>query len=68
MPRSWGFTQLPSQKYINTNRSSRLIMAYINKIYSLYGKNRMDIFEGRCNEQSKLIKASQEFFLQQEVD
>ena len=37
-------------------------MAYIRKIYSLYGKNRMNIFEGRCNEQSKLIKASQEFF------
>ena len=36
----------------------------IKKIYSLYGQNRMDIFEGSHNERSKLIKASQECFLQ----
>ena len=33
------------------------------KIYSFYGQNRMDIFEGSRNEWSKLIKASQECFL-----
>ena len=38
------------------------------KIYSFYGQNRTDIYEGRRNEGSKLIKASQECFLQQCVD
>ena len=38
------------------------------KIYSFYGQNRIDIYEGRRNEGSKLIKASQECFLQQCVD
>ena len=35
------------------------------KIYSFYGQNRIDIYEGRCNEGSKLIKATQDCFLQQ---
>ena len=39
----------------------------IKKIYSLYRQNRMDIFEGSRNERSRLIKASQECFLQQNV-
>ena len=30
----------------------------IKKIYSLYGQNRMDILEGKPNEQLQLIKAS----------
>ena len=35
----------------------------IKKIYSFYGQNRMDIFEGSRNERSKLIKANQGCFL-----
>ena len=35
------------------------------KIYSFYGQNRINIYEGRRNEGSKLIKASHECFLQQ---
>ena len=38
------------------------------KIYSFYGQNRIYIYEGRRNEGSKLIKASQECFLQQCID
>ena len=38
------------------------------KIYSFYGQNRINIYEGRRNEGSKLIKTSQECFLQECVD
>ena len=38
------------------------------KIYSFYRQNKIDIYESRRNEGSKLIKASQECFLQQCVD
>ena len=34
------------------------------KIYSFYGQNRINIYEGRCNEGLKLMKTSQECFLQ----
>ena len=40
----------------------------VKKIYSFYGQNRIDIYERRRNEGSKLIKASQESFLHQCVD
>ena len=38
------------------------------KIYSFYGQNRINIYEGRCNEGLKLMKTSQECFLQECVD
>ena len=34
-------------------------------MYSFYGQIRIDIYEGRCNEGLKLIKATQDCFLQQ---
>ena len=35
------------------------------KIYSFYGQNRIDIYERRCNEGLRLIKPTQNCFLQQ---
>ena len=48
-----------------TDLPSDYVVENAKKIYLFYGQNRIDIYEGRCNEGSKLIKASQDCFLQQ---